>query len=116
MARSGPRRSPHAPVLWEEVWSWCADVANRWGYETKVSIFPPIETVKDQRFTILVEMKRIRADDAGKGSTITKWRGVKDSSLTAEQVALTMVVEMHRNLDNEEMERERQAYAMGALL
>ena len=116
MARSGPRKSPNAPVMWEEVWWWSREIAKHWGYETKVSIHPPIDCVKNQRFTVLVELKRLRVDDSGKDTTITKWRGVKDQSLTAEQVALTMVVELHRQLDNEEMERERQAYAMGALL
>jgi hypothetical protein len=115
MPRSGPRKPPNAPVKWEEVWWWCEDIERRWGYAAQVSVFPPLPTKKRLRFSLLVELKRLKVDDGGKDSTMKKWRGVEDQSLTAEAVALTMVVELHRQLDNEELERERAAYTAGAM-
>lgn len=113
--RSGPRKDPNAPTKWEEVWWWCEDIGRRWGYEACVKVFPPLPSQKRARFVILVELKRIAAEDGGKGSTMTKWRAVVDGRATAEQVALNLVVELHRQLDNEELERERAALTAGAM-
>jgi hypothetical protein len=114
--RSGPRKLPNAPVLWEEVWTWCDDITSRFGYDAKVVIFPPLPVKHPVRFSVMVELRKIKVSDPQKDTTITKWRGVVDSTLTAEQVALTMVVEIHRQLDSEELERERAALTAGLLL
>jgi hypothetical protein len=96
------------------VWQWCDDITERWGYQPKVTIYPPLPTNKKVRFCVQVELKIMSIQDPRLDTKAQKWRNVEDQSLTAEQVALTMVVEMHRQLDNEELERERAAYAMGA--
>lgn len=116
MSRSGPRKYPNAPAKWEEVWWWCSEITKRWGYDAKVGVYPPLPGKDKVRFIVLLELKRVQANDSARGSSLTKWRNVEDDSLTAEQVALTMAVELHRWLDSEEMERERQAYVAGALL
>ena len=116
MPRSGPRKEPNAPVTWDEVWWWCDEITKRWGYQPKVEIYPPLPSQVKDRFVVCLELKRVAAADSARGSTMTKWRGVRDSRLTAEQVALTMAVELHRQLDNEELERERTALSSGLLI
>lgn len=116
MKRSGPRKEPNAPVVWEEVWQWAADIRERWGYETKVTVYPPLPSKPRVRFCVQVELKIMSVQDPRLDTKAQKWRNVEDGRLTAEQVALTMVVELHRQLDNEELERERYAYASGLLV
>ena len=81
----------------------------------KVSVHPPLNSQTGQRFVVLVELAKLKVSDPGRLSTITKWRGVEGLKLTAETVALQMLVEMHRDLDNEELDRERAALAAGAM-
>ena len=114
--RSGPRKDTGAPATWEEVWWWGREISKEWGYDVKVSIYPPLKSNPNVKFVVLVELKSVRHDSTYMGSTITKWRAVESDRLTAEFTALQLLVEMHRSLDNEAIDRERAALRQGELL
>jgi len=114
--RSGPKKDTRANATWEEVWYWGREISKEWGYDVKVSVYPPLSGNPDVRFVVLVELKSVRFDSPFMGSTITKWRNVQNKELTAEFTALQLIVEMHRDLDNEALDRERAALVQGALL
>ena len=115
MQRSGPKKYPEAPTTWEDVWYWGREIEKRWVYDLKVTVHPPLNSQTGQRFVVMVELTKLKVNDPNRQSTMTKWRGVEGRKLTAEVIALQMLVEMHRDLDNEELDRERAALAAGAM-
>jgi len=116
MKPSGPRKYPNAPVTWEEVWHWTEDIAKRWGYYITVTVSPPLPSTKKVRFVVAVNGTKLRVNDPQRDSRVQRWRNVEHNGLTAEVVALQMVVELHQKLDNEEYAAERAALEAGALL
>ena len=116
MPRSGPRKDPSAPAKWDEVWWWCAEIEKRWGYWAKVIITPPLPTKDPVRFNVCVVLEILSVQDPRLRTKVEKWRSVRGEGLTAEFTALQLVVELHRALDTEELERERAALEAGALL
>jgi hypothetical protein len=115
MKRSGPQRDTQAPAKWEEVWWWGNEIEKRWGYSVMVSIFPPLPSKKDVRYVVSVEATKMSVKDNQKDTKMRRWRSVQQKGLTAETVALQLLVDWHRQLDNEELERERAAEAAGAM-
>ena len=114
--RSGPRKEPHAPVLWEEVWQWCEDIEKRWGYTVRVEISPPLRSQRNARFVVAVTGKKLSINSNQQGSTVTRWLSVVNEAVTAETIAMQLVIDLHCKLDREEYEAERAALASGALL
>jgi hypothetical protein len=80
-----------------------------------VIVSPPLESQTGVRFTVQVELKIMGIQDPRLDTKMTHWRSVSSNKLTAEFTALQLVVEMHRRLDNEELEREREALTAGAM-
>lgn len=115
MKRSGPRKEPNSPVSWEEVWWWARDIERKWGYWAKVEVCQPTDEVKDERFSVNVSLKKLSVQDPQRDSTIQKWRKIDGVRVTVQQTALQLLVEMHRSLDSEELERERAALVQGAM-
>lgn len=113
--RSGPRSLPSAPARWEEVFWWLDEITKRWGYWMHISVHPPFGESPSYRFQVTIEGRKMKWNDPTKDSTVSKWRRVKDKTVTVEQVALLMAVELHRELDSDELERERNAVAAGAM-
>lgn len=81
----------------------------------KVTITPPMPSQKEDRFVVVVEGRIMGLGDPRMSSTVQKWRTVRQKGLSAEVVALQLAVELHRSLDNEELERERAALSQGAM-
>lgn len=115
MRTGNARRDTQAAVKWEEVWWWCEEIRKRWGYQYKVTVFPPLPSQTDVRFTVAVELLIMDVQDPRLRTKMSKHRPVSSSTLTAETIALQLAVELHRNLDNEELERERSALVQGAM-
>lgn len=113
--RSGPKKLPNAPTTWRDVWYWCEDIEHRWGYFVNVTISPPLPSQLKVRFVVQVNGRKLKVGDPQRESTVTKWRCVTQEGLTAETVALQMVVELHQKLDTEEYDAERAALASGAM-
>jgi hypothetical protein len=115
MRRSGPRSYPNAPVIWEEVWEWARDIEEKWGYYIKIEIHPPLPSMKKVRFCVQVFGRKLKVGDPSKDSTVQKYRNVEQIGVTAEMIALQLLVELHQKLDNEEYEAERAALEAGAM-
>jgi hypothetical protein len=113
--RSGPHQFPKAKVLWEEVFTWARDIEEKWGYYLSVVVNAPLPSQRKVRFVVSITGRKMRVGDPQMNSTILKYRNVQHEDLTAEQVALSMLVELHRKLDNDEYEAERATLSSGAL-
>lgn len=115
MTRSGPRKDPNTPVVWEQVWDWCRDIEAKWGYHLCVTITQPIGSKKGDRFTVALVGEKLKVGDPSRCSSVTKWRTVHREGLTAEVVALQLAVELHQALDREDYAAERAALDAGAM-
>jgi len=113
--RSGPRKDPNSPVSWEEVWWWAADIQKRWGYWTNITIGQPTDTNKSELFSVCVTLTILSVQDPRLDSKVQKWRTIDGVRVTVQQTALQLLVELHRSLDSEELERERAALVQGAM-
>jgi len=96
-------------VTWADVWQWAEDVYDRWGFETRVVVAPPLPSQRKSGGTVLVELYIMGIADPREGTKHRKWRQLPVSGARAEETALQLLVEMHRSLDQAEWEAARQA-------
>jgi hypothetical protein len=94
-------------VTWGDVWEWAAQVRDDYGLWCQVTVIPPLpcRTKKDWGQVLLVT-KRYR--DGGEVEVHHLWRTMTVGGReTAEQLALSLIAQLDKQLDREVWDAER---------
>jgi hypothetical protein len=94
---------------WGDVWAWCEDVREEYGYWVSFVVQPPLPSVRKVAYNITMIAARLSGQVAG-GTQITRHHAVGHSArVNPETVALQMVSELYVSLDRERYAAEAAA-------
>jgi len=100
-------------VAWPDVWKWAADIEQTFGLHCTVSLHPPI-SVKSQPYgTLSVQLSAV-VEGVGMQVRLHKWVAMPaPGRVSAEQLALQLLVSLHQQLDTRAYEAERETRSLG---
>lgn len=103
-------------VQWPDVWKWAADVFETFGLVVEVKLHPPLWVTRQPYGTLSVTLSA-QVEGVGLQVRHHKWVALpQPGRVSAEQLALQLLVSLHQQLDTEAYAAERETVRQGGLL
>jgi len=104
-----------AGVTWADVWHWADEIRDAFGLHVSVSLYPSLVGKKQPYGTIAVSLSAV-IEGVGMQVRHHKWVALPEPGrVSAEQLALQMLVSLHQQLDTLSYEAEREAVRLGLM-